>query len=149
MADATFNIASWNVRGLCSPNRKWVLRNWIQQLKLRLSVVALQEIKADAFRLDIALRTILPDYHHLSSALDQGKGGTTLLVHPDYKIRNSGTLSLGRAVWAQLEKDGEAFGVLNVYGPESSQVKSSQILSSMRPNESWELWQKCQIQSKK
>ncbi|CAM6097639.1 unnamed protein product [Calypogeia fissa] len=98
MASLDFNIASWNVRGLCSPYRKWVVRNWFQNLKIPMSVVALQEIKADAFRLDIALRTILPDYQHLSSAPDQGKGGCALLIHPDFTIRNSGSLSLGKAV---------------------------------------------------
>ncbi|CAM6124990.1 unnamed protein product [Calypogeia fissa] len=124
MAAATLNLASWNVRGLCSPNRKWMVHNWIRQMKIPLHVVALQEIKADAFKLDVTLRTILPDYHHLSSSLDQGKGATALLIHPDFTMRKSDSLSLGRAILPLLEKDGEAFGILNIYGPDSSRLRA-------------------------
>ncbi|CAM6082401.1 unnamed protein product [Calypogeia fissa] len=139
MAATTFNLASWNVRGLCSPNRKWMVRNWIQQVKTPLHAVALQEIKADAFRLDVALRTILPDYHHLSSAPDLGKGGTALLIHPDFTLRNSGSLSHGRAVWAQLEKDGEVFGILSVYGPNSPRLRALMWheLKQALPRDNW------------
>ncbi|CAM6082561.1 unnamed protein product [Calypogeia fissa] len=125
MATPDHYFATWNVRGLCSPNRKWMVRNWLRQLKFPISILALQEIKADAFCLDVALRTILPDFQHLSSAPDDGRGGTALLIHPDFQIRNSGTLSQGRAVWAQLEKEGQLFGVACIYGPDSACLRAS------------------------
>ncbi|CAM6099079.1 unnamed protein product [Calypogeia fissa] len=139
MASPDLHLATWNVRGLCSPNRKWMVKNWLQHLKYTIHILALQEIKADAFRLDIALRTILPDFQHLSSAPDEGRGGTALLIHPDFHIHNSGTISLGRAVWAQLEKDGQSFGVVNIYGPDSARLRASlwHELKLVLPRDNW------------
>ncbi|CAM6124136.1 unnamed protein product [Calypogeia fissa] len=139
MAPPTFNIASWNVCGLCTPNRKWFIRNWLRQLPFPLSIVALQEIKADHFRLDVALRTILPDFQHISSAPNDGKGGTALLIHPDFTLRQSGIVDQGRAVWAQLEKDGVTFAVLNVYGPGSPRGRAllwNELLTTL-PRDNW------------
>ncbi|CAM6094721.1 unnamed protein product [Calypogeia fissa] len=139
MAPSSLNVASWNVRGLCSPNRKWIIRNWIRQLPHSLSILALQEIKADNFRRDVALRTILPDFQHFSSAPCEGRGGSTLLIHPDLRVRHSGTLDQGRAVWVQLEKDGANFSVLCIYGPStprSGALLWHELLTAL-PRDNW------------
>ncbi|CAM6081767.1 unnamed protein product [Calypogeia fissa] len=139
MATPNFYFSTWNVRGLCNPNRKWMVRNWLCQLKFSISILALQEIKANTFRLDVALHTILPDFQHLSLALDDGRGGTALLIHPDFQIRNSGTMSQGRAIWAQLEKEGQLFGVTSIYKPNSTRLRASlwHKLKQVLPRDNW------------
>jgi exonuclease III len=44
-----FQIASWNVAGLCNPYRKYKVLNWVKSLSLPLTVLALQELKTDDF----------------------------------------------------------------------------------------------------
>lgn len=53
MERTVLRIASWNICGLCEPNRKNVVKNWISSLKITVSFLALQEVKADKFRLDL------------------------------------------------------------------------------------------------
>jgi exonuclease III len=62
------NILSWNVRGLCDPHRKVRIRNWINGLHHKVDILMLQELKADDFRLEIALAYILPSYQVVSQA---------------------------------------------------------------------------------
>ncbi|CAM6096789.1 unnamed protein product [Calypogeia fissa] len=128
MAPSELNLATWNVQGLYSPNgspnRKWIVRTWLKQVKISISILALQEIKANSFRLDEALCTILPNFQHLSFAPDNGKGGIALLIHLDLFIKTFVSLELGRAVWAQLEKDGEHFGVVSIYGLDSARKRA-------------------------
>lgn len=95
------------------------MRNWIKNYLPRVDILALQEVKADQFRLDIALWAILPGFQHLTSALEAGRGCTALLISPSVKIVASGSLHLGRAVWAQVIFDKTNFGIICIYAPNS------------------------------
>lgn len=86
--------------------------------------MALQEIKADQFRLNLAFRSILPEYHPLSAEPDEGKGGTALLIHPALGIRSSGHLDRGRTVWAQLQLGEYLFGIVSIYAPNKSRDRA-------------------------
>lgn len=62
-----------NVCGLCDLDRKIVVHKWIASLHITLGALALQEVKADRFCLDIAFRTTLPWYQHFLSVPDEGR----------------------------------------------------------------------------
>lgn len=137
--DKTWKLASWNVCGLCEPNRKTVVSNWIKSHTLSFDFLALQEIKADRFRLDIALRAILPTFLKFVSAPVDGKGGTALLVRPSLKVIDSGALDFGRAVWIRIEGDSGSFGVVNIYAPNSPRDRAIlwRDLCETLPMENW------------
>jgi exonuclease III len=42
-----WQLASWNVAGLCHPDRKYKVLNWVKTLRHPLSVLAIQELKTD------------------------------------------------------------------------------------------------------
>lgn len=67
---------------LCKPDKKLVVKNWILSMKKRVDILDLQEVKADKFRLDIALRSISPSYQYYQVAPEGGRGGKVLLVAP-------------------------------------------------------------------
>jgi hypothetical protein len=46
-----------------------------------------------------------------------GKGGTVILIHPDFQIKQSGTVNLGRVSWALLASKKGEFNVASVYVP--------------------------------
>lgn len=95
------HLVSWNLCGLCEPDRKYVVKLWLQSLQPKVDILALQETKADPFRLDVALRAILPNFTHFLSAPIDGRGGSAILISPKFKIRSSGSVDLSRAVWLQ------------------------------------------------
>lgn len=68
----------------------------------------------------VAMNTIAPDFLHIISKVDAGKGGMTLLYHPSLKMINSGTLSLGREVWAQFQLDTMTLSIAVIYAPSNS-----------------------------
>lgn len=117
--DNNLHLVSWNVCGLCEPDRKFAVKLWLNSHRPKVDILALQEVKADPFRLDIALRTILPDFTHISSPPDDGRGGTALLISPKIQVLSSGSLDLGRAVWFQASLDQICFGLICVYAPNS------------------------------
>jgi exonuclease III len=131
--------ASWNVAGLCNPYRKYKVLNWVKSLPFSLTVLAIQELKTDDFRLDNALRTILLRYQFLSSPPNEGKGGTALLIHPLTKILHSGTLDEGRAVWAIVEHAESTFGCASIYAPNSPRQRSIlwEELKNLLPAANW------------
>lgn len=111
------NTVLWNVCGLCKPDRKFVVKQWIRNLQAPADIVALQELKVDQFRLDIARRAILPGYQHFTSTPEAGRGDTTLLISPALRIVASGSFDLGRAVWVQIVSGKTHFGIVCVYAP--------------------------------
>jgi exonuclease III len=84
-------IASWNVRGLSDPHRKYLIRNWLSLLKKPIDILLLQETKIDAIETDTTLRFLLPNYNSIISYPNNSKGGTLMAIHPSITIISSGT----------------------------------------------------------
>jgi exonuclease III len=137
------HYASWNVAGLYHPHRKYKVLNWIKSLSFPLTFLAIQELKTNDFRLDSALRTILPRYQYLSSPPNEGKGGSALLIHPLLRILYSGTLDEGRAVWAVVEHSEGTFGCASIYAPNFPRQRSAlwEELKTTLPAANWILSQ--------
>lgn len=91
-------LASSNIDGLVSRNRKFVVHQWIKKLSSLITILGVQEIKTSSFLTSVALNIILPDYPRIVSLPEESRGDTTLLFHPSSKLINSGTLELGRTV---------------------------------------------------
>jgi exonuclease III len=83
-------------------------------------VLCLQEIKANDFRLQQALRTILPDYNTVVAPPEGTRGGTAIMVHPEFSIQGKGSLNFGQAAWVQLTAQGEDFGIVSIYASSES-----------------------------
>lgn len=133
------NIVSWNVCGLCEPDRRYVVKHWIKEQRPLVDIVALRELKADQFRLDMALRTILPGFQHLTSAPEAGRDGTALLISPSLKVVASGSPDFGRAVWARIVSGETTFGIICIYAPNSSNERAllwHEVTSSL-PQDNW------------
>jgi exonuclease III len=113
-------IASWNVRGLTDPHRKYLVRNWLASLERQLDILLLQEVKVDNFWLDVTLRFLLPTYSSVIAYPDLSKGGTVILIHPDFEILNSGTSIVSRIPWAELQSRKGKFSISNIYAPNIS-----------------------------
>ena len=91
-------ILSWNVRGLESPDRKFIVKSFINRLSIP-NFLMLQEIKATGFALDITLDHICKDVVKIVSNHPKGKGGVALLLHPRWSnhIYDSGISPCNRA----------------------------------------------------
>lgn len=102
-------------------------------------ILDLQEVKADPFRLDVALRVILPNFTHLSSPPDGGRGGTAILISPRIRVLSSGWLDFGRAVWFQASLEKFRFGLICVYAPNSPRERALlwEELKSVLPLDNW------------
>jgi exonuclease III len=120
MERGKLHIASWNIRGLCDTTQTAVVKSWVKSLGHPLHVLCLQEIKASDYRLDRALRSILPNHIYVVAPPESTKGGTALLVHKDISIRHKGTFNYAQAAWVQLLAQGEDFGIVSVYAPSES-----------------------------
>lgn len=133
------NLVLWNVCGLCEPDRKYVVKNWIKDLRPRVDILALQEVKADQFRLDLALRAILPGFQHFTAPPDAGRGGTALLISPSLKVIASGNLDLGRAVWVQIVSGDSNFGIICLYAPNSPNERALlwHEIKCLLPQDNW------------
>jgi exonuclease III len=97
MASGSIHVGTWNVRGLCDKNRIAIVKNWVRSLGHPVHVLCLQEIKANDFWLQQALCTILPGYHTAVAPPEGTRGGTAIMVHPDFSIRGQGSLNFGQA----------------------------------------------------
>lgn len=64
----SIQIITWNVDGLCNPNRKHIICNWINKLKKKPSILCLQEVNASGFLLTTVLSFILPGYTQIIAA---------------------------------------------------------------------------------
>lgn len=108
------SIGSWNV-GLMGNSRKYVVKTWLSTVKPLPKILGIQEIRASPFLTDVALNLILPDYNCVVSLPNDGRGGSTLLFHPSYTLLSSGTISFGRAAWAQLQIAEVIILVISIY----------------------------------
>jgi exonuclease III len=113
------NILSWNVRGLSDPHRTVIIRNWINGLHHKVGILMLQELKADDFRLELALAYILPLYQIVLSYPNDGCGGTALLIHPNLVIQRSGVTQRG-AAWAVITHAQEEYMLVSIYAPNTA-----------------------------
>lgn len=113
-------IISWNVDGLGGKHRKYLVRNWIKTLPISPLVISLHELKSSPFLIIVAFNIIAPNYKRVISKVDKGKGDTTLLFHPFLSLIDSGTLSLGRAAWAQFQLDTMVLSIAIIYVPSDS-----------------------------
>ena len=77
------NIISWNVRGLESPDRKIIVKNFMDS-QAKSDIMMLQEIKTVGFNLDTALNFIYKDSFKIVTNHTKGKGGVALLVNPKW-----------------------------------------------------------------
>jgi exonuclease III len=75
-------IASWNVRGLESTDRKYIVKRFLMMVK-GIDIMLLQEVKAVGFLLDIALKCIWKDADAMATNHPKGRGGAAILVGPN------------------------------------------------------------------
>jgi exonuclease III len=87
-------VASWNVRGLTDPHRKYLIRNWAALVGQTIDILFIKETKMDSFKLDSALHFLYPNYPYIIALADSKKGGTVALIHLEFKIQQSGTVKL-------------------------------------------------------
>jgi exonuclease III len=122
------NCLSWNVRGLESPDRKFVIKHFLNSLH-SLDFFMMQEIKVVGFTLDSNLNYIWKDAIKLYTNHVRGRGGIALLINNKWEkcITNSGCSPCHRVVWVTLHHDNNTFGVCAIY-------------ASNDPKERIELW---------
>ncbi len=77
------NCLSWNVRGLESLDRKYVVKRVLNSFNY-VDLFMMQEIKATGFMLDISLNFIWKDAIKFYSSHIKGKGGIVVLVNPKW-----------------------------------------------------------------
>lgn len=68
-----------------------------------------------------------------------GKGGTVLLIHPDFVVTSSGTLPEGRGAWAKISNSVGSFNVVGVYAPNLVPEREAfwRIFSLSLPTDNW------------
>ena len=93
------NCLSWNVRGLESPDRKYVVKRVLDSFN-SVDLFMMQEIKATGFMLDINLNFIWRHAIKFYSNHIRGKGGIVVLVNPKWGklITNNGVSPCQRVV---------------------------------------------------
>ena len=79
-------VFSWNVRGLESPDRKTIVKNFMSS-HAKFDIMILQEIKTVGFNLDTALNFIYKDSFKIVTGHTKVKGGVSLLIN--HKWTNS------------------------------------------------------------
>ena len=118
-------IMSWNVRGLESPNCKFIVKSFINRLSIP-TCLMLQEIKVTSFALDIVLDHIWKDAFKIVSNHPKGKGGVALLLHPRWSnhIYDSGISSCNRVAWVVLKDNNFSFESCLVYASNNYRERS-------------------------
>ena len=76
----SMNCLSWNVRGLESPDRKYVIKRLLDSLH-SIDFFMMQEVKAVGFTLDSNLNFIWRDAIKIYSNHERGRGGVALLIN--------------------------------------------------------------------
>ena len=111
-------IASWNVRGLESLDRKYAVKRFLRGIK-DVDILVLQEIKAIGFNLKITLKFIWKNVASYFTKHPKGKGGTAILVGPKWrkKIDKWGNSPCNRASWITFKFDNFEFGLCSIYAP--------------------------------
>lgn len=119
------NFISWNVRGLESPDRKYIAKRFLDTISNK-DFIMLQKIKAVDFILDLNLEFIWKDSIKLCSAHSKGKGGTALLINPKWSkhIVDKGRSPCNSVVWASICINNVTFGVCSIYAPNEPQERA-------------------------
>lgn len=65
-------------------------------------ILMIQELKENNLKLNLALRTILPDHQHIISPPIEERGGAALLLHPNLIIISKGISEEGSFAWASI-----------------------------------------------
>ncbi|KAL3679635.1 hypothetical protein R1sor_022591 [Riccia sorocarpa] len=113
----SFDLNSWNVRGLGHPRKFKRIRKWTDKLDFSRTILALQETKIGGWKLNSRLQQILPGGQFLVASSRLGRARSVLVLHPSFKVLSWGTCTKGYVVWAQLEVAGLLFGVAAVHAP--------------------------------
>lgn len=117
------NCLSWNIRGLESPDRKFVIKRVLNSFD-NIDLVMLQEVKATGFNLETNFNFIWKDSikFHFNHCRD--KGGITILVNPKWGsfISDNSISPCNMAVWFIMNINNNFFGFCSIYAP--SEVKS-------------------------
>lgn len=87
-------------------------------------ILLLQEIKDDGFQLSTSLNTILPNYHQIILASDEGRGGAALIIHPKFRILHDRSIPKLMA-WVQVDGPLGSFFMGSVYRTDSSLDRAS------------------------
>ena len=80
------NCVSWNIRGLECPDRKFVVKNFLNA-NGNIDLIMLQEIKFVGFMLESNLNFIWKDALKFSTNHPQGRGGVAILLSPKWDPR--------------------------------------------------------------
>lgn len=83
MCVMVINLHSWNVRGLEMSKRKYLVRNWCNQIKDK-DIICLQEIKVTGFQASCMVRFVWDKAIGFHSNHKTGKGGVAILVGPKW-----------------------------------------------------------------
>lgn len=139
MAGSCIRVATWNINGLGDTNKKHIIKQWIRALPYQLDVLCLQETRAEDFRLNATLSSILPGYSKIISPSQEGRGGTAILLHPNVVVRAQGILANGRAAWAQISTADGDCGIVNIYAPHSRSEKAElwTSIKDVLPTDDW------------
>jgi exonuclease III len=113
-------IASWSIRGLFDPHRRYLIRNWLSSLEKPIDILLLQETKTHTFKTETTLRFLLPNYNSVISYPHNSKGGTLIAIHPSITIINSGTTLASRIAWAELNSKQGKLIIAKIYAPNIS-----------------------------
>ena len=109
-------VVSWNVRGLESPDRKTIVKNFMNS-HAKFDIMMLQEVKMVGFNLDNALNFIYKDSFKIVTDHTKGKGGVALLINNKWNnsITNFGISPYNRAAWATFNINNYQFGICSLY----------------------------------
>lgn len=77
------NCISWNIRGLESLDRKYVVKRFLKMHK-NIDILMLQEIKLVQFTLDINLKCIWTDSVQFVTKYSKGRGGVAILISKEW-----------------------------------------------------------------
>ena len=120
------NCISWNIRGLECPDRKYVVKKFISNIR-NLDLIMLQEVKAIGFCLESNLNFIWKDAVKIHTNHPQGKGGVVMLLNPKWglRIKSHGISPCNRAIWLILEINNRQFGICVVYASNDYSERAS------------------------
>ena len=120
------NCLSWNIRGLESPDRKYVVKCLLNSFNL-VDIFMMQEVKSVGFTLETNLNYIWPNAIKFYSNHSRGKGGIAVLVNPKWGsfITNNGVSPCQRAVWFIISIDNRPMGFCSIYAPNDAKGRIS------------------------
>lgn len=112
------NLTSWNVRGIESPDRNYVVRQFLN-LDQNKDFVFLQELKVVGFMLETNLNFIWGNSWFMASKHEKGKWVVAILVANKWKpyLTNLGVSPCNKVVWATFERCDAKFVVCSIYAP--------------------------------